>query len=403
MTQQYYTSPYPPSRRTSGWRLAGQIAWPAIVLSYPLSAFFGENAQYLEYVSLAAIVGSASWLFLTAAKRLIVPYALVLAALGVFTLAAFLGEVVLDPTKAEKFALTIALFGIVLSVSFIHPSFRQRVPLALLTLGSIALGLFLLGSNQHGFQRLTFGEANPIWFARVLGYSLVAGGMLIAAGSRHRFKIALVVLVISGGAIVLTGSRGPLLSGIAALLTGLFLTDRDRIQNFVLIFCSVALVGFALVSFDLIPNVRGLTFDTTSTVQRQEMQVYVLTLIPSTPEGVGVGGFFYGPHIYPHNILLEFLVEWGWMLGGLASVAIVWAGVRLIYLPKSFDVLKILYVYELINALVSGDVTSPRILYAIVIVALMPKNVVLGGRKQGVLRHTPRLRGISSFDVASSR
>ncbi len=106
--------------------------------------------------------------------------------------------------------------------------------------------------------------------------------------------------------------------------------------------------------------------------------IYSFTLAEaiSNPEGIGWGGFpgiawrwgSQADRIYPHNILLELLVEGGVVafLGfGLVFIFAMWRGTRSYLLSK--DGLELatigIYIYALTNAQFSSDLVGNRMLW----------------------------------------
>lgn len=53
------------------------------------------------------------------------------------------------------------------------------------------------------------------------------------------------------------------------------------------------------------------------------------------------------------------------------SYLIIFTGYKLFTMRKTYLFIFLVYIYELVNALFSGDITSPRFLYAVIFFALI--------------------------------
>lgn len=268
--------------------------------------------------------------------------------------------------KLTTFIYAINLFGVMLGISLQDDRFLNNLPMALLVVGGVAALLLILNPSEHSETRGTYGDANPIWMARTV--SLLGVGAIWYI-SRKRAILAWLGLAVALGAMAYTGSRAPLLSLAICAAYGFTVMNQGRRVVFILCgaFLAVTLVILQL-GFSIIPELRALDFTTGN--GRNELYLYATDIIALFPQGIGVGNFNYYQYSYPHNITLEFIAEWGWALGGCFIATIVFGGIRLFMLPKKYDILKLLFILEIINSQMSGDITTPRILYALVFVGI---------------------------------
>jgi hypothetical protein len=208
--------------------------------------------------------------------------------------------------------------------------------------------------------------------ARVLALLGLAGTIFVTW--RLRF-LGLSMIALSSFGIVLTGSRGPLMGMLfAAAFALIILNTAGRMKLILLLLCGGCLAVAVLSGFDLGMDLRGLdfSFDEGTAAIRSDTFAYAVDLIREYPGGIGVGNFEYNYLYYPHNIFLEFLAEWGYLFGGLAITIVAWGSYRALRLPHEYNILKVILISELVNASISGDITSPRMLYGVLLFAMLP-------------------------------
>jgi O-antigen ligase len=173
-----------------------------------------------------------------------------------------------------------------------------------------------------------------------------------------------------------TGSRGPIVSIIVAVATVAFLTLRSRDVHAKSLVIMMAVLGTAIgLALHLNPSGFSRVLDGGDS-GRSGIYSFTLTEAVSNPDGIGWGGFATvawrwgsdGDRIYPHNILLELLVEGGVIafLGfALVFTFAVWRGTRSYLLSKDRVECVALgvYLYALTNAQFSSDLVGNRMLW----------------------------------------
>ena len=170
-------------------------------------------------------------------------------------------------------------------------------------------------------------------------------------------------------ALIFTGSRGPLISLlVTTFVAALYLAPSGFIKRIILFSPFIAASLYIVLKLISTEYLRGFSIGGIGDEgyqQRSALFEYTWFTILSEPGGIGIGNFFHNSFSYPHNIFLEVLIEWG-IIFGLCFVLFVVFGVALCFFQSGLnDVFKLLALYEFMNSQVSGDITSPRLLYAL--------------------------------------
>jgi hypothetical protein len=270
--------------------------------------------------------------------------------------------------KLGSFEIAIFIFG--LSVSFcLVEGENEAFSFAVAILGVAVAVSLVSGATTWQAQRFTFNDANPIWLARVLGFSLLGSVSLFLKLQKWRYVIA-VEIVLLLYCILITGSRGPLIAAVAGCALLAMQSVRSRlvlkatISIAVVASISALVVGTGLI--DWLIEFRAIRTQDNSASFRILMLQHATRLIAEFPEGIGLGAFFYQGATYPHNIFVELVVEWGWLPGCIAISIILGSIFGLALKMKEFNFVLAVYLMEILNASFSGDITSPRMLYGIV-------------------------------------
>lgn len=360
------------SAQTAWW------AWATLTFSYPFLALFAEPGRtsgvpLVVIPAVLALMISAVLGFSRAApveRAALVSAAVCFAAIN---LTVFLTADSLATDKFLQFNLVLLVFGAGVACSFYVKPLYQSLDVALVVLGLFALVALALNANVYQAGRITYGDSNPIWMGRILGFSCIGVFFL---GVRVQRLLALwgVIGIALLVGIIMTGSRGPLLAVGAALLAGILLYPFPNKLKMVVagVWLATVLVVLAVI-IGGIENLRGLSLggsDDVSYFIRVSVYEYTTRLIELFPQGIGVGNFFYQGFPYPHNIFLEFLAEWGRVAGGAYIVLIALGGIGLLRSGVVLRPLLLIYIFEVVNASVSGDITSPRFLYGLVMVGI---------------------------------
>lgn len=341
--------------------------WTIVLIAYPLIAMLESQIAVLEFIPIVAIGAG----FLVACWRMPISRLLTVGLLSILGAAAFFlaYQLLATPSyegKIGHFLLVIVAFGVMLGTCLQDERFLSRLPAALLILGGIALVLLVFNPSGYQEGRESYGDGNPIWMARCMSLAGVGAIWYIA----HKGRLwAWGVLAVVIAAMTLTGSRGPIVAlAIAAAYSLVNLSPKRRVQFAIAGVYLFAMLVLIQVGYDIIPDMRALSFGSTN--GREFLYQYAADQIYLNPYGIGVGNFQFRQFSYPHNIILEFLTEWGWVLGGAVIALIVAGGVRLFRAPEEYNILKLVFIVEIVNAQFSGDITTPRMLYALVFVGL---------------------------------
>jgi len=222
-------------------------------------------------------------------------------------------------------------------------------------------------------QRVIMGLNGPITFSRF--NFLVSLIFLIYLQNKNKNKI-IWVGVFSGIGITMA-SKGPILGYLIAVLYFNFknITIKKIITVFVIFILTTAIIeNYSPRLFQFISDVSQIiiTQDTSvafsqnnngSLGTRWEEAVHSLKVFISTPVGIGPGNWGdYGKHIYPHNLVLEVLVEFG-VMGVLMIVVLTISTFQI----KNRE-LKTLILFLFINALVSGSFADNIFLFSLIII-----------------------------------
>jgi hypothetical protein len=253
---------------------------------------------------------------------------------------------------------------------------------------AIALGGLLGGGAGTGpAQRLQAFGAGTISLGRAAGL-LFTYATLVLAGDAPLPGLTFAVVAVAGVAAVFSGSRGPLLAALAALVlalgAGRARLGRGRIRLLGAAGGFLALLGSTLSLAPQGSLRRVQAFLRGEYGSSEQYRVNALqgawSLVGDHPWGIGWARFAdrVDPERgvgrqYPHNLLAEVTLESGWACGALtlgvlaAALASAWSvssrpGGRIALAGTAF---------YLTNALVSGDVNDNRPLFMFVSSALV--------------------------------
>lgn len=329
-------------------------------------------------------VGSALYTRLTIPAR-------VLPMLTIFVLAFFpLWWTEFTPYAREKvllFYTSIFLAG--MAPMFLIQTDRDLERL-LSYMSAIGLVLAIIGLsnalvNSVAERRLSAFGGNPIWFARACGYAAIwffFRGLDIA---RHRLLYS-ILFVISAVAVISSGSRGPTLFLLASITVVVALhyakrPDFWRVLGLWLIFL-ILLAGISVPLFlpwfsATLERFAGLFSAEPDGATRERLDAFEVAFrhIPSNPLGMGYGAFAeLSRSKYPHNLFLEVFVELGWLTGAYLMILMALVVHRAFRISSEGGTpqkaLLAAVVFSFLNAMVSGDLTSPKDLFLFSSIAL---------------------------------
>jgi len=206
-------------------------------------------------------------------------------------------------------------------------------------------------------------------------------------------------------ALLVARGRGPFLATLAALMIPIFLSMGVRIgreYQLKLFFKFYALPAlFFLLSLVVVVGYLFISGHLTTTLQRFVLFFTKLgasanvrlfdyrtswTLFENNPVvGYGIGSWpllagFPDMRGYPHNIILEILVEMG-LVGAVFFFIFLLAGITRLFSEKISNnpqrmIILALFVNAFINAMLSGDIPDNRFLFSVVgLMCLNPRNL----------------------------
>lgn len=310
--------------------------------------------------------------------------------------AAFIPAVALSDVDDYSVTKMVTLFTITLTLA-IAPFYllreeSQRLAflraLAIIAVILAVLALLSPTTSATYTNRLTLEGADTIGTARV---SMAGAVILVLAAFQRGIKPILRVGMIALAGItamlgVLSGSRGPVIAGVAAILVVILIAPAlAKYRGRALV--GALFVGGIVVWIAIQNQSDGLNrilsillgdTDTSSNVRSNLWQDGVNRLL-NNPVGVGWGGYADPGSIYryPHNLFIEIGIEAGWLIllaFALLVVATIIRGIRVAKNAAGMIFLG-LFIFSIINVLVSADINGTRLLWpAMFALWVMPKN-----------------------------
>ena len=250
----------------------------------------------------------------------------------------------------------------------------------LLTLALLTGGLALVAlSSIAGGERLAVLGGGPNAFSRLMGYLLLCSIYYWRTSSKLGwFWLALIGL--AGSLVILTGSRGGLLSSLVAIAVWAVSSRgrwRVKILGAVLVAFSAVTIAilfdFDVALYDMfLSRVVNLTFVEGYISGRDRLvETSILLALENPFLGIGLGGFYAETSYYPHNLFLELAVEAGAvpLLLGLGAVVAYLVAIRQSQEGSPFPFLPALAL-SMTWAQFSGDMFDNRTVFIFVILSL---------------------------------
>jgi hypothetical protein len=231
--------------------------------------------------------------------------------------------------------------------------------------------------------RMTVMGGGPIVFGR---WMLIA--VLVILFNKNRYSKYLYLLIPLFLFMSFTaGSRGPLYSFVIMIfLYFLFTFRKNFFKIIILSFLGIA----SITTLSLTENDKGAGSQSTSRIfnassgsyARVDRVIRSVKLVPESPLGVGIGNWAQESNKlsdhqhedtqYAHNIFLEIMNESGIVVLFLFIVlliSILDSSLFLLFYQESYYFARlvfILFIYLFINALVSGDIVSNRLMFIMI-------------------------------------
>ncbi|MEW1979519.1 O-antigen ligase family protein [Citricoccus sp. NPDC079358] len=259
--------------------------------------------------------------------------------------------------------------------------FRSRVAQIAFLAGLFLISLLSAGGTAFGSDnyaddysnRLTLEGSTTIMTAQMVS----AGGLLAFLGAfsplPKKWRIASLLLApVLLYVSILTGSRGPVVSVVISIVAIVLVAKSLRKYRVQGILGAVAVIGLGVYQAMQSGSDgvgRILTFVSGDDAAGGSGRSYIYSLALETslenPFGIGWGSFLKFGHGYPHNILLEILVEGGVLVFIIVVILLMTAVLRLYrrsegMLATAF--LSILFV-AFINAMFSSDINGNKLLW----------------------------------------
>ena len=349
----------------------------------PGKAIFALLTVWL-LIGLAFAFMSGAWPASRVARRVLTAPILLLGGMSVLLIAR-LGQGAYPKTKVELFlAQGLPLLAAGVMIAFKARTFKLYLLVVLGVAVSTAAVLADKISTNQAAQfypgRFTIStNYNPIWSAREAAIGvLIAVALILGSRSARSSLIAFAAMPLLGIALLSSGSRGPLVALLAALVVLVALTLQDRrtrsrllrVRTGVL----VAIIAVTLVvPGEAIHRSSSFLFGSTADLSsngRTHLWLRALSLFSSHFwTGVGTGGFAkYEPlYQYPHNIVLEAGAELG-VLGATIMVGFLFLALRTSFRAWSASVdredkvgaalVAALLIATVVNALLSDAIES---------------------------------------------
>lgn len=290
----------------------------------------------------------------------------------------------------EKVAFFLLFNITLLSIPII---FREKIE----KIGNIFIFAFFLGLllglittyialSSPSYERFRPSESiNPIWLARSLGVSVLAGMFLLIRVRKKMLKILIVFsLLFFVYPILETGSRAPFLGLVGSLLLIFLLQPTQPLSRKIKITLTamVLAIGYFAISSSTVsarisdPNAS----DVFSAISRFSAWVQAAKDFMNAPlMGIGTGSFeldlFWLTFTYPHNLFLELACETG-IIGLLLICVFIFLAIKYglkniktyhdenLFTPTQLSIISLaIFMYALWNSMFSGDIQHNEIIW----------------------------------------
>jgi O-antigen ligase len=227
---------------------------------------------------------------------------------------------------------------------------------------------------------------SPITYSRYAGLGTVILFTLLVSKSLNILKMSLIslLLIFLTFALFITGSRGPIISILFSIIVVLIINFKRKELTFILTIRKIAIVILLLViCIYIVPfnfnETRGfkrifsysyntINLDAFSPIRSEFIKIAFKGFLDSNFIGIGTGGF---PSLlnrqdksYPHNLILEILVEQG-IVGFILICLLFLLTLRRVSriisshtFTKSHEIIIVVWFYSLINSMFSYDING---------------------------------------------
>lgn len=265
---------------------------------------------------------------------------------------------------------------------------KRRAWVLLSVLAGLAVCAMAQVDADLSTGRVAAAGSNSIATAQGGGVVVVGLSSLLLSGGIKSWPMRVLAglgVVAGFGTMLQTGSRGPLLAAVIAVVV--VATSGGHVHHRAV---KVIAVGGALwAGYDLLYSSSSLgaqrlqnalsgRVDNTET--RMPLWDAAIESIGKSPLGLGWGNFFTvsptsstSDRIYPHNVVLEVAAEGGWLPALILVFAIILCVVRLMRSARNGTegALLGLTVLSAVTAMVSGNLGDHRMFFVLLILGLM--------------------------------
>lgn len=259
----------------------------------------------------------------------------------------------------------------------------------------LLINIALIISVYYSLRTILFGSyndprgvseflTNPIGFARYAGLGMVILFSLLIRKHLSIIKISLIyfLLLLFAFALFITGSRGPIISVLFAVMVILFINLRRKefslisTIKIIIIFIVLLNLSIYIVPIQLSETqgfLRILSFtetgndiDTLSSGRSYLLGIAFKGFLDSNYMGIGTGGYasLQPFELYPHNLFIEILIEQGLIGFLIISIVFLFTLHRISLLinghdfTKAQEVVIVIWFYALMNSMFSADING---------------------------------------------
>lgn len=272
-------------------------------------------------------------------------------------------------TKTLGLLATFAITGAALQL--LPPRRVRRVFVGALGVSGalVAYGLLIFGETATYYGRASIFELNPIGLGRMASLGVLVAVLAAVRVRGWRLAALAAVALVCAYAAYITGSRGPIGAAVLALVVALS-WGRVRVGR-----RSLAAAGGALVLAVTVVWASGFRVDSSGRVQ---IWVDSFMLALRRPGGIGFGDLngkiplpywaeATGDTQYPHNMLIEAMLEGGWiaLVGLLVALGV---SLRWLLRDRSWTgrTMLAVWVFAVVNASLSSDLVGNRLMWVMV-------------------------------------
>ena len=288
----------------------------------------------------------------------------------------------------KRIRLLIPLIAVVAVCYLVRSERAQKTWVWLHVVLGVALVATGVTSLNDTATRFAGAGSNTIGAGRASGVAVLVLLVLLMTGGFARWWTKALAIAVAGWlatALISTGSRGPVFACAAAiLLVATLALGQHRKLRFLTALGSLA-AGWLLLNqatgLGATRLINAVTGQQSLTAGRSQLWAEAGEAAARHPLGIGWGNFWAvlppaerqgtGYVQYPHNFVLEVVVEAGWLAGIGVTVFVVASLIRLHKTSNSpyGSALLGIAIFFVLNGLVSGNINDNRLMWAALAIA----------------------------------